>query len=109
MEYTAEIEHKVESKYKSKNTSNLKRLVEFKFGTIAKQSVINLSSYKPDEKELYALSYGFNFTLPQKIDKDITYLGFENFLKQTMQHKPINKLNLVLKQALLLKHIIFVK
>ena len=54
MEYTAEIEHKVESKYKSKNTSNLKRLVELKFGTIAKQNVINLSSYKPDEKELYA-------------------------------------------------------
>ena len=50
MEYTAEIQHKVESKCKSKNTSNLKRLVEFKFGTIAKQNVINLSSYKPDEK-----------------------------------------------------------
>ena len=69
----------------------MKRLVELKFGSIAKQNVINLYSYKPDEKELYALSFGFNFALPQKIDKDITYLGFENFLKQTMQHKPISK------------------
>ena len=76
---------------RSKNTSNLKRLVELKFGSIAKQNVINLYSYKPDEKELYALSFGFNFALPQKIDKDITYLEFENFLKQTMQHKPISK------------------
>ena len=54
IEYTAEIELKIESKYKSKNTPNFKRLVELKLCSIAKQNVINLSSYKPDEKELYA-------------------------------------------------------
>ena len=91
MEYTTEIEQKIELKQKSKNTSNLKSLVELKFGSIAKKNVINFSSYKPDKKELFALTFGFNFALPQKIDKDITYLGFENFLKQTMQHTPISK------------------
>ena len=90
LKYVNEIIQKVASKYKSKNTVNLKKLIESKFGSIAKQNVINLN-YKLEKKELYALSFGFNFALPRKIEKDITYLGFENFIKQTIQHKPISK------------------
>ena len=91
LKYVNEIIQKVTSKYKPRNTVNLKKLVESKFGSIAKQNVINLSSYKLDENELYALSFGFNFALPRKIEKDITYLGFENFIKQSIQHKPISE------------------
>ena len=61
-----------------------------KFGTCPKQNVINLSKYSLNEKELNALSYGLNFCIPPtKVNKELTYLGFENFLKQTGGHKPI--------------------
>ena len=36
------------------------------------------------------MSYGLNFCIPpKKVNKELTYLGFESFLKQTSAFKPI--------------------
>ena len=56
-----------------------------------KHSVINLSSYTLEEKDLNALSYGLNFAIPtKKVNKELTYLGFESFLNQVSGLKTKN-------------------
>ena len=76
----------------SKNKKNLNRLVELKLGNLMKQNVKNLCSYKFDEKEINALSYGMNFSLPIKtVDRVATYLGFEKYLNQLSKLQPISK------------------
>ena len=81
--YIRNIETKQMERIKRKNEKNLKRLVSFRYGSCPKHSVTNLSSYTLEEKELNALSYGLNFAIPtKKVNKELTYLGFESFLNQ---------------------------
>ena len=90
--YSENITKKQQEKYLAKNKKNLNRLVELKFGNFTKQSVKNLSSQKFDEKDLTALSYGMNFSLPaKKVDQVATYLGFEKYLNQLLKLQPSSK------------------
>ena len=90
--YAENITEKQQEKYLAKNKKNLNRLIELKFGNLTKQSVKNLSSYKFDEKELTALSYGMNFSLPiKKVDEVATYLGFEKYINQLLKLQPSSK------------------
>ena len=76
---------------RKKNEKNLKRLVSCRYGSYPKHSVINLSSYTLEEKDLNALSYGLNFAIPtKKVNKELTYLGFESFLNQVSGLKTKN-------------------
>ena len=80
--YIDTIKDKQKEKIELKNDSNIKRLLNLKYGTCLKQNVTNLSKYNFEEKEMNALSYGLNFCIPpMKNNKELTYLDFENFLK----------------------------
>ena len=73
----------------AKNKTNLSRLVELKYSNLTKQNVKNLSSYKFDEKEMNAFSYGMNCLLStKKVDRVATYLGFKKYLNQLSKFKP---------------------
>ena len=88
--YIDTIKDKQKEKIELKNDSNIKRLLNLKYGTCLKQNVTNLSKYNFEEKEINALSYGLNFCIPPKNNnRELTYLGFENFLKQINTLKPI--------------------
>ena len=75
-------------------------MVKVKFGNFTKQSIKNLSSRKFDEKDLTALSYGMNFSLPiKKVDQVATYLGFEKYLNQFLKLQPSSKLDEIALKA----------
>ena len=90
-QYIREIIHKQTNKLDVKNEKNINRLVRLKFGSLRKQNIVNLSSYKLDDKEEFALSFGQNFSVPpKKVNREEVYLGFEKYFKQVISHKPRN-------------------
>ena len=92
MKFISKQNNKLISNRKQKNHQSLNFLKSRKFGTIEKQHITNLSSYKLSDNEEFALSFGLNFSLPiVKVDRERVLSSFEMYYTKVNKHVPVNK------------------